>query len=132
MRHQECILVVDDDPFMRAFAEAVLLAAGFYVVLAANAVDGIESFQAKQPDLILLDFAMPGLGGPDALRAMALIADLPPVVVLSAWGSEDDRSAMRKLGASWLEKPVSSQALVSAVNDELAGQRARRPGVLTG
>ena len=121
----KCILVVDDDPFMRAFAEAVLSAADFDVITAASAAEGVARFAAKRPDLIILDYAMPRMGGGEALKEMASIAELPPVIVLSAWGSEAVRSEMRKLGARWLEKPVSSQALVSAVNDELTSHGTR-------
>ena len=121
----QSILVVDDDPFMRAFAEAVLSAADFDVVTVPSAAEGVAKFAAKQPDLIILDYAMPEMGGPGALKEMASIADLPPVIVLSAWGPDAVRTEMRKLGASWLEKPVSSQALVSAVHDELARQGPR-------
>lgn len=120
MSTKPSILVIDDDPFMRAFAETVLSGAGFKVVLAASAADGVARYREARPALIVLDFAMPGQSGRWALQALRALGGMPPVLMVSAWRSEEAEDDMRRLGAQWLEKPISAQALIDAVAVRLA------------
>lgn len=117
----QTVLVIDDDPFLRAFAVAVLENAGFATRQADNAVDGVASALTSPPDLILLDFAMPANNGLTVMGALNAIhnADAIPVIVLSAWQSEEVRRQFQALGASWLDKPVTADGLLSAIRRSL-------------
>lgn len=119
---RKTVLIIDDDPFLRAFAVAVLENAEFLVRQADNAVDGVASALMSPPDLILLDYAMPANDGLEVIRALNAIHDAAatPVIVLSAWQSDEIRRKFRSLGASWIDKPVSADALVAAVKRRLA------------
>ncbi len=115
------ILVIDDDPFARAFAEVVLSGAGYRVAQAATAVEGLAMAADAAPRLILLDYAMPGMTGLDALLALrsGTVDPEVAVIMLSAWVSEDVRHAVEALGAVWLAKPLAADGLSSAVRAAL-------------
>jgi CheY-like chemotaxis protein len=119
---RQTVLIVDDDPFLRAFAIAVLEDAGYQTREATSAVHGIASAMQTPPDLVLLDYAMPRNDGIDLLEGLTGIAGLSstPVIVLSASQSDDVRKRMQALGATWLNKPVSAADLVSAVKSRLS------------
>lgn len=114
------ILVIDDDPFARAFAEVVLSAAGYRVAQAATAAQGLALVADAAPRLIDLDYAMPGLTGLDLLVTLRG-GDVNPemAVIHSAWNSDEARRACEALGAVWLDKPLSPDGLSSAVRTAL-------------
>jgi CheY-like chemotaxis protein len=117
----QTVLIVDDDPFLRAFAVAVLEDAGYLTRQANTAVEGIVAAMQTQPDLILLDYAMPRNDGINVLEGLSGIEELgsTPVIVLSASQSDDVRMRMQALGATWLSKPVTPADLLSAVKRRL-------------
>ena len=57
------VLVVDDEPNIRAFVQLALEDEGYGVVTAANGAEALELLRATNPSLILLDLRMPGMGG---------------------------------------------------------------------
>lgn len=119
---RQTVLIVDDDPFLRAFAVAVLEDAGYQTREANSAVHGIASAMHAPPDLVLLDYAMPRNDGIDLLEGLTGIEGLnsTPVIVLSASQSDDVRKSTQALGATWLNKPVTATDLVSAVKRRLS------------
>ncbi len=119
------ILVIDDDPFMREITRVNLEGAGYTVALAEHGVDGAVQIRALHPSAVILDFAMPGSSGLEILRdlrADAQVADTP-VVMVSAWNSDDARIDAEALGAYWLEKPIMGDTLVRAVQESLSRAR---------
>lgn len=119
---RQTILIIDDDPFLRAFAVAVLEDAGYLTHEADNAIKGVVAAMQSQPDLILLDYAMPVNDGIEVIEGLTTINGLSstPVIVLSAWQSDPVRKKVLALGASWLDKPVSADALVAAIKRRLS------------
>jgi CheY-like chemotaxis protein len=65
-----CILVVDDDPAIRAFICEALEVEGYTVVAAAHGAAGVQLARDLTPDLILMDLMMPVLDGPSAIQAL--------------------------------------------------------------
>lgn len=79
------VLVADDHPFLRAGLESVLRTAGMSVV--ASVGDGnaaLDAISAHDPDVVLLDVAMPGRDGVSTLETMRARGDDRPVVILTA------------------------------------------------
>jgi DNA-binding response OmpR family regulator len=118
---QERILVVDDEPVMQAFVCRVLRQHGYGVESALDGEQALSMISAEQPDLVLLDLAMPGLDGWGVLERLRALAGAPRVVVLSA-AMIDAETHRRGLDAgAWacLTKPVRIADLVSTCRQAL-------------
>jgi DNA-binding NarL/FixJ family response regulator len=95
------VLIVDDHPHTRAALSGLLEQTGFDVAgEAEDGRDAIERARALQPDLVLLDLTMPGVGGLEALPGVRAAAPACEVVVLTASGSDDDLLAAIRGGAA--------------------------------
>ncbi len=84
------ILLIDDDEFYRGVVERALTDAGYHVVTAQNAVEGIGSFQLRQPDLIITDLRMPNIGGVELIRAVRKLDAQVKIIAVSAETNFDD------------------------------------------
>jgi CheY-like chemotaxis protein len=85
---------------------------------AADGCEGVNGVEALQPDVVLLDLAMPVLDGLSALRELAASGNSarPRVIVLTAYGSVSAAQMAHELGViAFLEKPVMPEALRAAV-----------------
>ncbi|MEC3975189.1 response regulator transcription factor [Amycolatopsis sp. H20-H5] len=119
------VLVVDDDETVRDVVRRYLEVAGFTVDVAGNGQEGLQSFAARQPDLVVLDVMMPGLNGLDVCKRLRQISQVP-IVMLTALGEEENRIAGLQLGADdYVTKPFSPKELALRVASVL--RRARLP-----
>jgi two-component system alkaline phosphatase synthesis response regulator PhoP len=109
------ILVVDDEPKIRALVHDYLVDAGFRVEEAADGDRALERALASPPDLVVLDLGLPGLDGFEVARRLR--ARVPvPIIMLTARGEEIDRVLGLELGADdYLVKPFSPRELVARV-----------------
>ena len=101
------IMVVDDEPEIREVLAEYLEAKGFEVLQAANGEEALRRFPEARPHLVLLDIAMPQLGGVETLRRIKAISRDTPVVMISA--IEDVETARQTLAigaADYVPKPV--------------------------
>ena len=114
---RQSILVVDDDPFMRDLARVHLERAGYVVALADGGAEGVAKAHSLRPAVVVMDFSMPGLSGTDTLKQIRADPNISktPVLILTAWSSDASRLEAESLGATWLEKPLSGEALIDAV-----------------
>ena len=80
------ILVIDDSNFFRSVYAQALAAKGFEVAVAADGKSGIERMLAEKPQLVFLDFVMPGMSGEDTLREIQTHQELrgTPVIMLTS------------------------------------------------
>ncbi|MDP2182775.1 MAG: response regulator [Actinomycetota bacterium] len=117
MNKTQTILVVDDDPFMRDLARVHLESAGYVVALADGGAEGVAKAHSLRPAVVVMDFSMPGLSGTDTLKQIRADPNTSktPVLMLTAWSSDASRLEAENLGATWLEKPLSGEALIDAV-----------------
>lgn len=117
MSTRQSILVVDDDPFMRDLARVHLERAGYVVALADGGAEGVAKAHSLRPAVVVMDFSMPGLSGTDTLKQIRADPNISktPVLILTAWSSDASRLEAESLGATWLEKPLSGEALIDAV-----------------
>ena len=113
------ILIVDDEASIRDMLSLALEAAGFNVLQAENAQLGHAAIIDHQPDLVLLDWMMPGTTGLELLRRLKrdeLTAHIP-IIMLTAKAEEDHKIAGLDAGADdYIPKPFSPRELVSRVN----------------
>ena len=95
------LLVVDDDPLLRRLLQRLLERDGYAVTCAASGAEALAVLREFLPDLVILDWMMPGLDGAEVLRRMAADAATATVRVLVYTASNDsdvEREAVR-LGA---------------------------------
>jgi DNA-binding response OmpR family regulator len=115
------VLVIDDDPDVRDFIAATLEEQGYSVSHASDGRDGIKLFEQVQPDLVIVDFIMPGLSGADVARKIReKIAD-QPILFVSGY-SETDAVKRTAPDAPLLTKPFRAEALHKAVRGALPSQ----------
>jgi CheY-like chemotaxis protein len=118
-RGQATILVIDDDEEVRHFIAASLEEYGHEVLEAGDGVDGIERFGASRPDLVIIDYIMPGLSGAEV--AAHIVATNPDQAILFVSGySETDEIRKAAPNANVLFKPFRAAALEEAVRSALA------------
>ncbi len=110
----QVVLVVEDNERNRKLLRDVLGFAGFTVIEATTAEDGVALALERSPDIVLMDLQLPGMDGIEALR---LLRDAPktrslPVVAVTAFAMRDDRERVLSAGFDgYLEKPISVRAL---------------------
>jgi CheY-like chemotaxis protein/phosphoribosyl 1,2-cyclic phosphodiesterase len=112
------ILIVDDDPDIRALANHALSQDGHIVIEASNGQEALALIDAQAPDLLVLDLQMPAQGGLEVLkilRSRPATAALP-VVVVTAMGDEVTTRTGFEFGATdYLTKPFSIPQLAARV-----------------
>jgi PAS domain S-box-containing protein len=112
------ILVIDDDPDVRDFIAAALEEQGYDVIHAADGRDGVRRFERVRPDLVIVDFIMPGMSGADVARKIrAKVAD-QPILFVSGY-SETEAVKRTAPDAPLLTKPFRADALHKAVRAAL-------------
>jgi DNA-binding NtrC family response regulator len=125
MTETRTILVVDDEPGMRAALAAVLARGGFTVELAASGEEGLQKAKAVPVDLLVTDLRLPGLGGLDLLREARQAGVDVPAIVITAHGTVEDAVTAMKLGAAdFLTKPFSPADLLHLATQTLAAPAA--------
>jgi DNA-binding response OmpR family regulator len=108
------ILLVEDEPDIRLIARAALMRAGFDVLTAGDGHEALTLAAAEGPDLIVLDWMLPELNGPDTclrLKADPATAHIP-VVFLTARKDEGAQAQCIEAGAlGFISKPFNPLAL---------------------
>ena len=113
------ILVIDDDPDVRAFIVASLGEQGFRVREASDGREGLAALDREVPDLVVLDFIMPGLSGADVARKIRAKHPRQPILFVSGY-SETEAVKRAAPDAVLLTKPFRAEALQRAVRSALA------------
>jgi two-component system response regulator AtoC len=119
MPNQFRVLVIDDDPGVRDYMEALVSRQGYEVLAVADGEQALKSLETTQPDLITLDVVLPGMDGLETLSQLKKRLPDVPVVMLSGHGQARNIVEAMRLGASdFLRKPFEVEEL------ELAFQKA--------
>jgi two-component system, cell cycle response regulator DivK len=112
------VLVVEDNPLNRKLLRDVLGHAGYRVLEASDAEQGLVLARTERPDLILMDVQLPGMGGEEALRELRGDASTAaiPVAAVTAQAMKEDRERFLAVGFDdYLEKPVDVRSLPDRV-----------------
>ena len=119
------IMVVDDEPAVRALSESILSEAGYGVVLAEDGIRAVEQVKAMGEciSLVVLDLTMPRLAGAETAREIRRILPNVPIVAMSGYG---DVEVMERFSGAqiddYLPKPFSPEQLVAKVGGALASR----------
>lgn len=113
MRRQFRVLVIDDQAGVLELLRAILVDAGFDVVVAQDALSGLRTAYQAHPDAILLDVMMPKVDGFEACRRLREMTDVP-IIFVTAKGTIEDVVRGFSLGADdYVVKPFDGTELVS-------------------
>ena len=110
------ILVIDDEPNVRALLDVILRSKGHAVILADNGWAGLQLYNQEHPDVIFLDLNMPKLDGMAVLKQIRNVDPKQPVIVLTGDTKPETERQVRALGVS--EYIVKGSSL-HAVEDTL-------------
>lgn len=125
------VLIIDDDPKICFTIKLWLETDGGKAVrVHTHARLGLISALRNRPDLIILDYAMPGLDGLSALaklRRWKRTCFIPVIMLTANREPETLESALYNYAESYLTKPVSREVLLDCVNDALATHAAKEP-----
>ena len=115
------IMIVDDEDDIRTIAAMALeLTADFVVALAASGQQAIDEAPAFGPDIILLDFMMPGMDGPSTLRVIQSHTDLSrvPIVFMTGKVQPDEVASCLAMGAvAVISKPFDAMKLAEQIQN---------------
>ncbi len=121
------ILLVEDEPGIQELLKLNLGQAGHQVTAASDAEDALQYLKSALPDVILLDWMLPGMSGIDLCKRLRSDNRYQPVpiIMLTARGEEEDKIRGLKTGADdYVTKPFSPRELVSRIRAVL---RRRAP-----
>jgi two-component system, OmpR family, response regulator MprA len=119
------VLIVDDDPKLLKMLQRTLAYEGFRVFSATNGNEALAEVQAHRPDVVVLDWLMPGLDGLGVLECLRAAGDKTLVLMLTARDAVEHRVEGLESGADdYLVKPFAPAELLARVHALL-----RRPGV---
>ena len=113
------ILIIEDTPANTRLFTVILKAAGYEVLAATTAQEGIALACTAQPNVILMDIQLPTMNGLEAttlLKADPLTAGIP-IIAITAFAMKGDEEKIRAAGCDdYLSKPVHHKVLLQAVS----------------
>jgi signal transduction histidine kinase len=121
------ILVIDDDAVTLYYLKNVLEDSGYIVSTALSGLQGIESAQEFYPDIILIDYDMPGMDGIQTIQSIRPVAPDASTILMTGYPDvEVITEALRQLVFDFLRKPFSSVELDQSLRRAIAYREARQ------
>jgi CheY-like chemotaxis protein len=121
---QFTVLVADDNDVAQRLCKRVLEKAGYSVLIAADGLQAVDVALNQHPSMILMDVAMPGIDGLEAMRRIKTQVPAMPIVIASAHSMASDRERFLAAGAdNVLSKPFRLADLIAIVEKLAAGTR---------
>ncbi|WP_445246957.1 response regulator transcription factor [Microcoleus sp. OTE_8_concoct_300] len=125
------ILLVEDDPKLAKFIESELSLEGYHVTVAPNGLDGLTIARDAQPDLLILDWMLPGISGLDICLRLRSTGVQVPIIMLTAKDEVPDRVTGLNAGADdYVTKPFSMEELLARVKARLRRTQPNDPDQL--
>ena len=120
------VLVVDDEREVRDLLEEFLSSRGYEVLLAATGTEALAVLDAEKPGLVLLDIAMPEMGGVETLSQIATIHPAVPVIMVTANRDISLTAKLLAMGAvDYIPKPFDLDYLEQAISIQLTASQGR-------
>lgn len=120
-------MLVDDEPKIIEVLAAYLELAGYRVLTALTGTEAEDLLSSNQLDLVVLDYMLPDIEGPELCRKIRKLSDLP-ILMFSARVTQADITKSFKLGVTeYVTKPVSPKALVDKVRKVLDNNSGEKP-----
>jgi CheY-like chemotaxis protein len=117
------ILIIEDDEAMRSLLKDVLDAEGLVTEAVSNGSDALKKLMDQAFDLIITDIQMPGLTGLDILPGIKKLQPEAPVIVITAFGSEEVlRRSFEKGATGYLEKPIHTHKLRALIHEMISSR----------
>jgi CheY-like chemotaxis protein len=114
------VLVIDDDPGIRAYVEALGASRGWRTFVAAGGEEALGGLGETRPDVITLDLMLPGIDGLETLRRLKQLRPDLPVIMVSGQERHAAADRARALGANdFLRKPFAAEDLEAALRAAL-------------
>ena len=113
------ILIADDDPDLRDILRSILEGAGFVVVESEDGEHALNTIRTQPLDLVILDYMMPGLTGPqicERLKQDVLLRHIPVMMLTGKSETQDKVSGINAGADDYLVKPFEPQELLARVN----------------
>ena len=113
------VLVVDDESAIREMIRFALGKSDMMVACAASGREALDKISERLPDIILLDWMMPNMSGPELIRRLRKnsVTKDTPIIMLTAKITEDDKVTGLNTGADdYIVKPFSPRELVARIN----------------
>ena len=109
----QTVLIVEDEERIAHWVKSYFEQAGFKTLVTANGYEGLELALTKQPDIVILDWMLPGMDGLEVCKGIRRESNVP-IIMLTAKGSEIDRVLGLELGADdYVVKPFGPNELVA-------------------
>ena len=113
------VLIVDDEPQIRRTLLTILTSQGYPVIEARTGDEALEKLRRERPDLILLDFNMPGRSGVETCREIRDGSDIP-IIILTVRNAERDKVLALDAGANdYIVKPFGANELLARIRATL-------------
>lgn len=120
-----CILIVEDDPAIESLVSLGLRYEHYHVIATDNGLSGLQLFEEHKPDLVILDWLLPGMDGLKLCRMIRSQSDVP-IIMITARDAIRDRVNGLETGADdYIVKPFHIDELIARVHARL---RRRIPG----
>jgi FixJ family two-component response regulator len=117
--NQALIAIVDDDQSFREALESLLALIGFRTAIFASARNFLDSPQLPNVSCAILDVSMPGMDGLELQRRLVATRRIPIIFITDLRDAKTREQAVRAGAVSFLNKPVSEEALIDALNSAL-------------
>ena len=122
------MLIIEDEEGAARTLEKFFAKKGYSVRISASGEDGLAQFQTRTPEVVLLDFKLPGMDGEQVFLKLKEINPLIPVIIMTAFGEVDLAVRLLKLGVFYfITKPFELDILLHLVQEAM-GKIAPGPG----
>ncbi len=120
------ILIVEDDEQMRALLQDMIEEEGYQTDSVNNGSEAFRKLVRESFDLVITDIRMPGLTGLDILPGIKKLQPDVPIIVITAFGSEEIRLRALARGAnSYLEKPIHFHKLKTLIHEVVSSKEQK-------
>ncbi len=128
------ILIVDDQRDITRMLRAALetLGRGYVIVDVPSAEEAQLEFRRGPVDLLITDLKLPGISGLELIQRLHKASSESHMLVISGYADETSRAEFKRLGATFIAKPLDLQAFLLSVQDILGRRAADAPGLAAG